>query len=830
MFYMAKARKNIINENLPKQKTEAAASKAVVNNIDFLERSGNKAVLFATGLIALTAFIVLKDYLLFEKVYLFKDIGNDTIQGLYPPNCMNADYLHKYGLPKWSFSAGMGQNIFAGFLFDPFNIFLYIAGKDYLMYGMVYKELAKILLTGFIFFRYLKILNLSNYTALTGSLLLSFCGFIIVGGEWNVFSNEAFEFVLLLLSFELLFTKNKWYLFPLPIFIICISMPFNLYVYGFFIACYAVLRLFHTGTFSAKNVISIFAKMIGLGIIGMLLSGPFLIENIFQLLESPRGSGNTSFTHSLSSAPIFAIADKVLLGTSVMRFFSNDLLGTGKVIFRGWNNFLEAPMFYCGLPCLILMPQVFPFLEKQVRIAFIVFISIWILPVIFPYFRHAFWLFTGDYFRGYSFFIAFVFLYYSLHALELIIQKRKINIVVFVATLSALFVLLNYPFFPDKDAVDHSISIFVSGMIITYGALLFFMGRQGSPAFLKYVFLAAIIFELIHLSDISANERDALTADELSQKGGYNDYSVDAINYIKHTDGSFYRIDKTYGSSPAYYPSLNDGMAQGYYGTSSYNSFNQEYYVKYLQLMGIANKGDEHDSRWAKGLINWPILESENCVKYILTKSRLDPIYDSVCDSVATFGNVKVYRNKLLAPFGFTIGSFIRESIFDSLAFVQKQFVSLVACVVQDKDVPKIHGLKELQLKDTIPPNTLTFDNYRHGIKELSKDALVISKFGETLIAGKIDLKEDKVMYLSVPYDGGWKLKVDGHAEDKMILNAGMTGIYLTKGAHTIEMVYNMRFFKTGLYLCLLGVVLYMGLWFFVKKYRGNNTKLNKPT
>ena len=793
-------------------------SKVASLGVDYLEQPGNKAVLIALGLIGLVAFIVFKDYLLLEKVYLFTDIGNDTLQGYYPFITGDIDYLHKFGIPKWSFNGGMGQNIFPMFLLDPFNIFLYIAGKNNVMYGMAYKELAKILLTGFIFFRYLKIIKLSNYTAITGSLLLSFCGFMIVGGGWYVFSTEVFEFVLLLLSFELLFMKQKWYLFPLPIFLICISMPFNLYIYGVFLAFYAMLRLFQTKKFNAKNVFTIFSQMIGLGLLGILFSAPFSIEFIYQLLESPRGSGNTSLTHILSSAPVFGIADNIQLGSSVMRFFSSNLLGNG-IVFKGWRNYLEAPLLYCGLPCLILMPQLFPFLEKRVRIAFIVIIAIWITPLIFPYFRNAFWLFTGDYYRGFAFFISFIFLYYSLQALEMIIQKGRINLIILIATIIALFALLHYPYFPDNEAVDHSILIFVSCMLVVYGILLYFISKRGSPAFLKYLFVIIIISELVYQTNLTVNERRALTSDQLSGKSGYNDYSVEAINYIKHTDGSFYRIDKTYGSSPAYYPSLNDGMVQDYHGTSSYNSFNQEYYIKYLQLMGVAKNGDELDSRFSRGLIRWPILESENCVKYILTKKRMEPIYDSICDSVTTFGDVKVYRNKLLIPFGFTYGSFIKERVFDSLATSEKQFLTMAACAIQDKDANKLTGLKELLLKDTIPLSTMTYERYRQDIKELSKDTLAIDKFGETLISGKIDLKEDKMMCMSVPFDGGWKLKVDGKPQDKIILNGGMTGIMLKKGPHMVEMVYDLRFFRTGLYLCLLGALIYAGLWLFMKKY-----------
>jgi len=788
---------------------------------DFFDKIGKKAPLLALGLIFLICIIVFKDFLLFDKVYLFKDIGSDTLNFYYPYFYASADYLAKHGLPQWSFSYGMGQNTISSLFSDPFNIFFYIAGKNTIIYGMMYKELIKILMGGLLFFYYLKQLKLSDYTAIAGSLLYSFSGFMILGGAWYSFSMEAFELALLLLSFELLFTKGKWLLFPFAIFLIAVAQPFNLYVYGLFLATYVLLRLAQTGTLNIKSAGLIFSKMIGLGLLGLMLSAPVMMESIIQILESPRGNGSTSYAHILSSLPMFQTADKIQLGTSVMRFFSNDMLGNGNS-FKGYQNYLEAPMFYCGLPCLLLMPQVFGFLQKKARVFFIAFLLLWVLPLIFPWFRYAFWLFAGDYFRGYSVIVAFVFMYYSLLALEMIVQKKKINLIVLIATVIILLILLNYPFFPDSDYVNSPVLAFVSFMLFVYGALLFFIGRPNSSVYLKYAFFLAVVLEITYLSNITVNERDAVLSSELSQKIGYNDYSLEAVNYINHNDHSFFRIDKTYGSSPAMHSSLNDGLVQGYRGTSGYSSFNQEYYIKYLQLMGASDKGNEQESRWATGLAYRPILESGNSVKYILAKKNINPLWQITCDQIATFGDVKVFRNKFVIPFGYTYDTYIKESIFDPLSAVQKDFISLRACVIKDADISKVAGLKEFQLKDTLPASVFNLGIFRQEVNDLSKDTLAISKFEETLITGNINVGDNKMMYLSIPYDAGWHLKVDGKEQDKLILDDGMTGIMLNKGPHTIEMAYHLRYFYKGLFVSLLGALLYLGLWLFMKKRKNN--------
>jgi hypothetical protein len=369
------------------------------------------------------------------------------------------------------------------------------------------------------------------------------------------------------------------------------------------------------------------------------------------------------------------------------------MMGSGNA-YKGWKNIFEAPEFYCGLPCLLLMPQVFQFLDKRVRIVFIVFLTVWLLPVIFPYFRDAFWLFTADYYRAYSFFIALVFLYYSLLALEYIVQQRKINRVVLITTVVILLVLINYPFF-DNDAVKPDVSFFVMGMLIVYGLILFFISKQKNPAYLKWFFLVAITGELIYLTRISVNERDAVTFSELSQKTGYNDYTVEAVNYIKQNDKSFYRIDKSYHSSPAIAYSVNDGMVQGYYGTGCYSSFNQVNYMNYLELMTLEYKTKPNSFRWAMGLAGYPILEAENSVKYILTKAIIGPIWHTCCDSLTRIGDVTILRNKFALPLGYTYNYFMKENDFNSLSVEQKIFASIRTCVIKDRDVNNVSGLKE---------------------------------------------------------------------------------------------------------------------------------------
>lgn len=783
---------------------------------DFFETNPKQAWLVAFGLLFVGIFIAFKGFILGEKTYFFKDIGSDSINFSYPVMYHIASYMAKYGVPKWSFNMGMGQSIFPFMLRDPFDIFYFLAGKDSITYGIIYKEVIKILLGGMTFFFYLRKVGISAFSSVAGSLMFAFSGFVILGSGWYYFTFEAFNLALFLLATEQLLKDKTWFLFPIAVALTCISQPFNLYLFGLFLIVYTLLRLYQTDKLNVKDSGMLFLKMAGLGVVGMLVAGPFFVENVVQLFESPRGGGAFSLATTLKSQPMFEPASAAELGTGILRFFSTDILGGG-MDFRGWKNLLEAPMSYCGLPALLLMPQVFGFLSKKMKIGFGIFLAFWLIPMIFPYFRHAFWLFSGDYYRIFSFFISLVFIYYSLTALDLIIQHRKVNMITLIATTVLLLVLLNYPYFEDKGMVNSAISAFAAIFIIGYAAVLFMIGKTGKPGF-KYGFLAMLFIEVLFMTNSLMNDREPMTPEDLEGRHSYNDYTNEAVAFINAHDKSFFRIDKAYRSSPAIHYSINDAMAQDYRGTSAYNSFNQEYYIKYLTLLGLCDPNDETSSRWAQGFLRRIIPEAESSVKYILTHSIDFPLWRAICDSVTRKGDVIVLKSKFALPFGFTYNSYIKESTYATLSGNQKDFVSLDAVVIKDEDVTGCKNLKEFNLADTTNVALFSPEFYAGKIAKLKQDTLNLQEFSNTHLKGVANMTEEKVMFFSLPYDGGWTTYVDGKEAKRMILSAGMTGLLLSRGQHNIEFKYELRYYQKGIYMSLAGLAIFAALFFVFRR------------
>ncbi|CAH0995093.1 hypothetical protein EMA8858_01213 [Emticicia aquatica] len=178
--------------------------------------------------------------------------------------------------------------------------------------------------------------------------------------------------------------------------------------------------------------------------------------------------------------------------------------------------------------------------------------------------------------------------------------------------------------------------------------------------------------------------------------GGYNDATKEAISYLKSIDKDFYRFEKNYSSGISDHSSFNDAHIQGYYGSRSYHSFNQVYYVNFLKEVGLLDKNEEFKSRWLEGLMYAPYLQRHCSIKYYLTK--LPNIKENFkgleLDSLANFQDVKVLKVKYALPLGVTFDNFITENNFDILSTQQKRKILLKAVVVDSVTAQKTERIK----------------------------------------------------------------------------------------------------------------------------------------
>lgn len=87
----------------------------------------------------------------------------------------------------------------------------------------------------------------------------------------------------------------------------------------------------------------------------------------------------------------------------------------------------------------------------------------------------------------------------------------------------------------------------------------------------------------------------------------------------------------------------------------------------------------------------------------------------------------------------------------------------------------------------------------KKGFEKLKAASLNITSHSDTKISGKITVKENSVLYSSIPYDKGWSILIDGEKTKTYEVGEAMLAASVKPGEHTIEYVYQPRGFNYGI-------------------------------
>ena len=85
-------------------------------------------------------------------------------------------------------------------------------------------------------------------------------------------------------------------------------------------------------------------------------------------------------------------------------------------------------------------------------------------------------------------------------------------------------------------------------------------------------------------------------------------------------------------------------------------------------------------------------------------------------------------------------------------------------------------------------------------------------------IVGDINVTNDGYFTLSIPYDKGFKIKVDGQSVDYEKVNTSFIGFPISKGNHHIEIEYEAPLKKVGMLLSIIGFGCYFIIIYKQKK------------
>ena len=777
------------------------------------ERLGGRMAWLFAALLGLTTAVLFRDFLWPIKSYLFRDIGSDTINSLYPQLDHIAAYLRRWGLPAWSFNQGMGQNIYPDSLGDPFNWLLYLLGPARVAYGLAYVAVLKVLIAGALFYAYLRLRRIERFAASIVSLCYAFCGTMILGGTWYVYSTTAVYAPIALIACECLLQRRRTWVFPLTVALIAALNPIYIWLFGIFVVVYLMVRYLEHDARDTLTILQLALRAAGLGLLGIAIAAVFVLPSALTMLQSPRGGGPASARSALLHAPVFALGAPLYYASIVLRSFSSDMLGTGSS-FRGWSNYAESPMHYCGLLSLLLAPQLFSSLAGRVQAVIGALAAGALLVYALPWLRHAFWLFSGDWFRTLSLFLSILLLLFSARALHAVVVDRSCNPVLLIGTCALLLALLYFPYTFQHDRgnpVNEALQDAAAAFLVIETILLLALSRPNLRMAAEVGLLITVPLELILLSSPSVNDRPVISIDELGQRTGYADQTIDALRLIHRQDPGFFRVEKNYSSSPAAFAGLNDAKVQGYFGTSSFHSFNQPNYIRFLAGMGVIDPTVPAQTSWAPGLARRPVLDAFASVKYWLFRGdyRQAPFLSNTTRLVDSTGQVQVLENKYFIPLGFGLGRYASESQCRALSVNDRDAVLLEAFVIPDSAIAHYSRFARW---DSGSGSVYGIPEYIADARRCAQNAMSDLRWDQNRIEGSFSCPTPQILVLSIPFDAGWTARLDGKITPLRRIDFGLTGLEIDPGRHSIALRYRPPLVREGLVISVAGLLALAGI------------------
>lgn len=138
----------------------------------------------------------------------------------------------------------------------------------------------------------------------------------------------------------------------------------------------------------------------------------------------------------------------------------------------------------------------------------------------------------------------------------------------------------------------------------------------------------------------------------------------------------------------------------------------------------------------------------------------------------------------------------------------------------------------ELELKENQIDykNLLIYEENEEKLQELynniKENEMQLEDFNDNYITGKIDVENDnQLLYISVPYDKGWKITVDGQEIQPVKVAETMMAIPIDSGEHKIEMKYTSNLLKEGIIISCISIlfVIIIDFILYIKKRNINN-------
>lgn len=739
-----------------------------------------KSWLGLLGLQVVATLLVFSDFLSGKFYFAYLDIASDSYGQIVPYAMYLARSIAREGGGGWSFQIGLGGSTTV-MLGDLATLLSQSAGIGNILPARIVFYLLKILLGGAFFLLFIRYYLQRWESSVISALAYSFCGFMVINGQWDI---EATAFVFYpLVLWAIVRHLRSGGIVVLP-FVIATTLFF-----GTFFVSLGVFLVFACGAFVACSdtprtaLKSWVCRIFPLTLLGYLLAAPYLLPVIFQLMDSSRVGGGQSLIQGILSKSI-NVSDWALIVAQIGGIFHKDIFGVGSN-YNGYFNYLEGPGFFIGVTLFLLIPQLWAGsrADKKAVVLGATAVAAYFL---FPVFRYAAMGFAAPYFRISTLWVSILGLVLAAKALDQVmtqgVRLRLLALGLAIFGLLLAIVVL--------DTSIYTVWMPHVGKILVLAALsaaVLVLAQRGliTSQRMPFALMLVILVEVVVVARPSFVSGRELVSPKLR---GYDDNTSRALAAIRAMDGGVFRIEKDYHSV-----SLADAMAQDYMGIKSYSLHSRGVVDFYIGAGLIPSTSPVVNyTNWLPNAGSRFMLTSLLGVKYFIAANVVEwPGFVEV----SNLSGLRIYRNDMALPLGVvqtrqvTRDALAATSASNAVYATDIADAVLLNAVVLDQPIPGYGSILNTQALAQSQSFSLE-DLYFAPAAELQKTGLQVDHFSSERITGHIAPTAAGILVFSIPFNAGWKLKVDGLQTPMIRANFGMLAAPVGGGRHSVELVF----------------------------------------
>ena len=818
-------------------------------------------------IIMLVIFILKEIYPFGDRSFLFSDMYHQ-----YMP--FFTEFMRKIRAGEglaYSYNVGIGSNFLALYVYylaSPLHWLALLVPEAHIMEFMSYLAMVKIALCGLTSCIYLR----KHFRAQKDIGVLFFSTFYALSGfmaayNWNIMWLDCVVLLpLIVLGLEELVKEGKGTLYCVTL---ALSILTNFYIsimICIFLVLYFVLLLL-----TEKRSLKVIGNFALFSLLAGGMAAVLLVPEVFAILETD--FGDMDFPKKLES--YFSILDVVARHSMCI------------ATERGLDHW---PNIYCGTAVFLLLPmyalnQKISMRKRFGYLALIGFMLLGFSTNILDFIWHG--LNYPDSLPGRQSFIYILLVltmcygaFRKLHETE---PKQILH-----CYLGATVFLLCIEKFVDAQHFETWVEFLNLGFVTAYAILLYLYRTRKDSTTRQILALTALVI-IVAESGINTYNTSVGTVsrsqylDELDDYGSLYETAKELALAEAQESGQdvtevpFFRVEKFSRKTK------NDGTLAGYPTASVFSSTMNSYVMDMYKRLGMRYSkvyyGYDGATLLTSALLNVDFMFGTDAAEE-------GPLYTHVADSE----NISLYKAECTLPFGYVAptgydlpasgsglklqNQMAKELGADGTLFTKEQSE-------QDGDDVKFTAEEDgyyygiltasgtKKIKSTAGDRTRNFNDLKNGciihlgylekntkvtltngdeddesqkikvdiykmdtevldqvIAALSEESLENVTYDSTHINGTIDLEEDGRLILSVPYEKGWTVILDGEETEPQLFGGTLMALDLTAGAHTIEMHYVPHGQNAGIALSFVSIAAFVAVIWYGRSGKGGKKPL----